>query len=176
MTLIMGIDPGLNASAALLQRDWNRHGHFAYRFVDMVDLDTEPDGENRQIDVAALGALLERFDPDVVVIENVQPMPSIPDPRTGQRRSMGAASSFRFGMAVGMIRATVKAYALPIELVHPISWKKHFGLKGSDKKQDSACIKQLVPNAADFITLVKHHGRADAGLLALYYAQKTGMV
>ncbi len=171
----MSVDPGINASAALLRRDWNRHGRFDYRILDMVDLETCEDGTNRQIDVAALGALIERWNADHAVIENVQPMPSIPGP-DGLRRSMGAASAFRFGMAAGMIRATILAYEIPLTLVHPISWKRHFGLKGPDKQQSAPCLLQYCPEAAQFITLKKHHGRAEAGLLALYHAQKTGFV
>lgn len=169
--LIAGFDPGINASAALLSYG----GDEPARFVDMVDIPTIPDGEKRQLDGEAIGALLERWEPDVAVVENVQPMPSIPGP-DGLRRSMGAASSFRFGMACGMIRGVLMAYQVPVVLVHPQSWKRHFGLKGGDKKQGVEVILRLRPEAARFITLVKHHGKADAGLMALWYAERRGML
>lgn len=89
---------------------------------------------------------------------------------------MGAASSFRFGMACGMIRGVLMAYQVPVVLVHPQSWKRHFGLKGGDKKQGVEVILRLRPEAARFITLVKHHGKADAGLMALWYAERRGML
>lgn len=168
---LISIDPGLNSSAALL-----RFGHNSGTvFLDMVDLPTRADGEKRQIDVPGLCELLERWEPDLAVVENVQPMPSIPG-ANGLRRSMGAASSFRFGMACGMIRATLEAYELPVDLVHPQSWKRHFGLKGADKQPGVELIKSLQPETAQFITLKKHHGRSDAGLLALYYANKRGLL
>lgn len=174
MTRIAAFDPGINASAVLL-----KHGaemaDFETHFVDMVDLKTVPDGENRQLDVDFICDLLERWEPDVAVIENVQPMPSIPGPG-GERRSMGAASSFRFGLACGMIRGVVRAYQVPVVMCHPQSWKRHFGLKGSDKKQGVEVIKRIQPSAVPFITLVKHHGRADAGLMALWHAEKIGML
>ena len=171
--LIMAVDPGINASAALLS--YGDGGNQPTRFLDMVDLDTLPDGEKRQIDGEALGALLERWEPDQSVVENVQPMPSIPG-ADGQRRSMGAASAFRFGMACGTIRGVLMAYQVPVELVHPQSWKRHFKLKGPDKKLGVELLKSLRPEVVEFITLVKHHGRADAGLMALWYAEKRGML
>jgi hypothetical protein len=171
---VAAFDPGINASAALLV-----HGaemdDFASHFLNMVDLKTVPDGENRQLDVDHICDLLDRWEPDVAVIENVQPMPSIPG-KDGLRRSMGAASSFRFGLACGMIRGVVRAYQVPVVMVHPQSWKRSFGLKGSDKKQDAAKLLELHPAAAKFITLQKHHGRADAGLMAAWYAEKRGML
>lgn len=182
--LIMGVDPGINASAALL-----RHGSGGEmddagdtEFIDMVDLGTESDGENRQIDVGELGELLERWDPDVAVVENVQPMPSIPDKATGVRRSMGAASAFRFGLACGMIRATIRAYQIETVMVHPRTWTKHFKLSGGGKTPtqfkaaQSEFLLQLQPSAKRFITLVKHHNRANAGLVGLWYAEKRGIL
>jgi len=172
---IMAIDPGgVNASAALLLHG-GEMDDFSTIFLDMVDLKTCADGENRQIDGKALANILERWEPDVAIIENVQPMPAIPD-KEGNRRSMGAASSFRFGLGCGIIRGVVMAYQIPIVMCHPRSWKSHYKLKGSDKQQDIALIKQIHPSSEKFITLMKHHGRADAGLMAAWYAEKQGML
>jgi hypothetical protein len=171
---IAAFDPGINGSAALLSHG----GDFdpgTPQFVDMVDLATIPDGEKRQLDASFICDLMEKWIPDAVVIENVQPMPSIPG-ADGARRSMGAASSFRFGLACGMIRGVVAVYTTPVTMVHPQSWKRHFGLKGADKKPGVALIKKLYPSCEPFITLVKHHGRADAGLMAAWYAEKRGML
>ena len=167
----MGVDPGINASVAFLEFGEGRPSEF----IAMLDLPTMDDGENRQIDAEKFSDYLEKFSPDIAVIENVQPMPSIPG-ADGARRSMGAASSFRFGLACGMIRGVVRAYQVPVVMVHPQSWKRSFGLKGSDKKQDAAKLLELHPAAAKFITLQKHHGRADAGLMAVWYAEKRGML
>lgn len=163
---VAAFDPGINGSAALL-----RSGEF----LDMVDLATIPDGENRQLDAGFICDLLERWVPDEVVIENVQPMPSIPG-ADGVRRSMGAASSFRFGLACGMIRGIVAVYGIPVTMVHPQSWKRHFGLKGADKKPHVELIKDRYPSSAPFITLAKHHGRADAGLMAAWHAERAGLL
>jgi hypothetical protein len=168
MLRIAAFDPGLNASAALLC-----DGHF----LDMVDIRKVPDGENQQLDAGHICDLLEAWVPDAVVIENVQPMPSAPwKHKEGKRITMGAASAFRFGLACGMIRGVVAVYGLPVTMVHPQSWTRHFGLKGGDKKPHVALIKDRYPSSAPFITLVKHHGRADAGLMAAWYSEKRGML
>lgn len=175
MPRIAAFDPGgVSASAALLLHG-GEMDDFSTIFLDMVDLKTCPDGENRQIDGAALADILERWEPDVAVIENVQPMPSIPGPN-GERRSMGAASSFRFGLGCGIIRGVVAAYQIPIVMCHPRSWKAHFGFKGSDKQMSIDLIKSRYPETAKFLTLKKHHGKADACCLAAYYAAKRGML
>lgn len=176
---IMGIDPGLKGSAALLRRDINRHGRLASTFLDMVDLEIEPDGEKRnQIDAGFLCDLLERWNPDVVVLENVRP--AVHGNKFGgggeEKSSMSPSDAFRFGLCCGMIRGIVKAYQLQLVMVDPRKWTHSFGLKGGDKKPHIACIKELAPSSRRFITLVKHDGRADAGLIALWYSNRTGMV
>lgn len=167
--MIIGIDPGQNASAAFM-------GLMSREFIDIVDLKTVADGENRQIDVNHLASLLEKYEPDHAVIENVQPMPSIPDKFTGQRRSMGAASAFRFGLACGMIRGVIRAFDIPVTMVTPQSWQRHFELKGSDKKPHIEAIKKLYPSSVRFITRQMDHGRADAGLIVAWYVERREML
>lgn len=166
--IIIAIDPGLSGAAAIM-------GLMSREFLDIVDLRTVADGENRQIDAAHLAGLLERYEPDHAVIENVQPMPSIPG-KDGQRRAMGAASAFRFGLSCGIIRGVIRAYEIPVTMVHPQSWQRHFELSGADKRPHLQAIRRLYPSAAKFITRAGHDGRADAGLMAAWYCEKRGML
>lgn len=182
---IMGIDPGLHGAAALLRRDINRHGRLASTFLDFADLETIPDGEKRnQIDVEHLCELLEKWNPDVVVLENVRPAVhgnkfggDFDGVRGGKEKSsMSPSDAFRFGLACGMIRATVMAYKLELVMVDPRSWTHYFKLKGGNKDPHIALIKQIAPSCVPYITLKKHDGRADAGLMALWHSDKTGMM
>lgn len=178
---IMGIDPGLRGAAALLRRGWNRHGRFSYTFLDMADLETVEieNRSHRQLDTRHLRRLIERWDPDIVVLEDVQPPVrgnKFGGPDEQRMSNMSASDAFRFGRTCGIIYGIVCAYEIEPVMVNPRSWKHHFGLKGSDKKPHVACIKQLAPSSAPFITLAKHDGRADAALMALWHAQKTGFV
>lgn len=167
---LLCIDPGLSGGIAVLLIEGGRR-----EVLHACDIPTRPDGSNRQVDVAAVCGLIEKFNPDDAVIENVGAMPSIPGP-DGERRSMGAASSFRFGFAVGQIRAVCECYGLDPKLIVPRVWKNHFGLKGSQKGQSRDTARRLCPSALPFLTLKMHHGRAEAILMGLYVADKRGMI
>lgn len=176
---IAAFDPGLHGAAALLRRDLNRHGVLASTFLDMVDLPTIPDGETRkQIDVPFIGQLLERWNPDIAIVENVQvavPPQAATTGGGGRRSAMSPSDAFRFGLSCGMIRGAIAAYNIDIVMVHPRTWTAAFQLKGGDKRPHVAKIKELEPSCREFITLAKHDGRADAGLMALWYAEQIGV-
>lgn len=179
---VAAFDPGLHGAAALLEHDLNRHGVLSYHFEEMVDIPTIEDGETRrQIDVAFVGALLERWDPDVVVIENVRPAVFRGGPvgPTGEEKSsMSPSDAFRFGLACGMLRGCVKAYGYDPVMVDPRSWTSSLKLRGGTKfkAEHAALIKALVPSARKWIMLAKHDGRADAACMAYWYVQKRGML
>jgi hypothetical protein len=161
---LLAIDPGLSGAFCFMR---------AGVIVELGDMPTLPDGSNRQIDVMALCRRIDKHKPTHAVIENVQPMPSIPG-ANGVRRGMGAASSFRFGFAVGQARALVACYGMELRLVHPQSWKRWAGLSGPDKEKSRLKALELFPAAAPLIPLKKHHGRAEALLLALYGLDSIG--
>lgn len=163
---LVAFDPGLSGAACFMKDG---------SVVEIIDMPTLPDGSNRQVDVMALCRRIDRWKPRYAIIENVQPMPSIPG-ADGARRGMGAASSFRFGFAVGQIRATAVCYGINVRLVHPQSWKRHFGLKGSDKEQSRQKARELMPVVAGHLARVKDHNRAESVLLAIYGRDTLGML
>lgn len=136
---------------------------------------TLADGSNRQLDIPALCRRIDKWAPRHAIIENVQPMPSIPG-ANGVRRGMGAASSFRFGFATGQARALVTCYGMEVRLVHPQSWKRWAGLKGPDKEQSRQKALAMMPAAAPWLTRKKDHNRAEAILLALYALDTLGFL
>lgn len=75
----------------------------------------------------------------------------------------GVSSTFKFGRAVGAIDAVCEAFRSPIHYITPQKWKKNLGLS-ANKDESLVLAKQLFPNAP--ITLKKHHGLAEALLLA----------
>ena len=163
---LMAADPGLSGGLCFVKDGL---------VVDLLDMPTLPDGTNRQVDVRALCRRIDKWKPRHAIIENVQPMPSIPG-LDGVRRGMGAASSFRFGFATGQIRATATCYGMEIRLVHPQSWKRWAGLKGSDKEQSRQKALQLMPGAVRWLSLRKDHNKAESLLLALYGLDTLGML
>jgi len=151
--LIIGIDPGITGAIAALD-------HTGLLSVDDIPTMACGKGGRRrkhQVNAAGLSALLmERVDGRsnevLVVLERVNSMP-------GQ----GVAGVFSLGDTFGSIRGVVAALGLPLELVTPQTWKKHFRLP-SDKELARAKAIELYPGAP--LGRVKDHGRAEAILIA----------
>ncbi len=163
---LLAVDPGLSGGLCFMK---------AGAVVEVLDMPTIADGTNRQLDVMAICRRIDKWQPRIAIIENVQPMPSIPG-KDGLRRGMGAASSFRFGFAVGQIRAIAVCYGMEVRLIHPNSWKRTFGLKGPDKELSRQKALELMPAAALWLSRKRDHNRAEACLLALYGAERRGFL
>ncbi len=164
MAIIIGIDPGISGAACAFYRADHEGPEF---IADVIDLPAIDDGKRREIDVPKFVAWVRKTCPAHAFVENVQPMPSIPD-KFGNRRTMGAATTFRFGMVVGQIRATFACCGIPISLIHPQVWKRFYELKGADKEQSRQKALELHPEASHWLRRKKDDGRAEAILLARY--------
>lgn len=99
----------------------------------------------------------------IIAIESVHSMP-------GQ----GVRSTFDFGMNFGIWLGVIAALNIPMELVTPQEWKKHYGLIGKDKDASRIIAVQLFPQMAMELKLKKYNGRAEALLLAEYLRRKAG--
>lgn len=163
MEVIIGVDPGINGSAAAFLRGDNEGPPM---IVDAIDLPTEPDGEKRQIAVLEFSAWLRRMRARRAFIERVTPMPSQPGLLGELRRSMGATSAFRFGGAVYAIRTTCRLSGVTVFPVTPAVWKKHFDLIKTGKEESRQLAIEMFPEAAPFLKRKKDHQRAEAMLIA----------
>lgn len=154
---VMGIDPGLS-------------GAISWYFPDEAHLITAEDMPvvDKNVDAAKLARRVKQMQPDVVILEQVQAMPSIPG-KDGKRRSMGAASAFKFGVGYGQVQGVVAALGIPVALVTPGKWKRYFGLS-SDKEQSRAAAIKLWPSSEAF-ERKKDEARAEAALIAKYGAE-----
>lgn len=169
---IVGIDTGINGGAAAIEVVAGPSFSPYLKVIDIMDLPTVGEGPSRIINATALQQWLGQIGPQSVAIEHVFAMPSQAD-KGGHRRGMGAASAFRFGEAKGALRATVACCGLPLVMVVPTVWKKHFGLKGPDKERSRLYALNRVPSASRWLQRKMDHGRAEALLLAVYHAEKT---
>jgi hypothetical protein len=144
----MGVDPGLKGGIAFyFPSHPNR--------VSAEDMPTV----NQQIDAHTLGRRIEQLRPDVAIIELV-----------GARPGQGVSSMFNFGEGCGAIRGVLVALNVPITFVPPSTWKKHFRLS-KDKDESRQRALELFPVSRDLFTLKKHEGRAEAALIARFYAE-----
>ena len=147
---ICAVDPGLSGAVA-----------FYYPDHHLIEVDDMPvaDGD---VDVASLALRIRYRCPDLAVVERVGAMPK-----------QGVSSTFKFGTGYGMVRGVIAACKIPMVLVTPAKWKRHMNLS-SDKEQGRAKALETWPGQAELFRLKKHHGRAEACLLALY-AHKQGI-
>jgi hypothetical protein len=148
MTVIMGIDPGISGAVA-----------FYFPVVPArIAVDDVPVAGG-EINVSELARMIRIHRPTVAVIERVSAMPG-----------NGAVSMFNFGRSYGDVRGVIGALDIPLHFVTPQKWKKYFGLS-ADKDESRLRAIRMFPAVAEQFKLKKHHGRAEAALIALYGAE-----
>jgi crossover junction endodeoxyribonuclease RuvC len=147
--IIAGIDPGLSGAIAFFVPSHNRVAVY-----DMPVIDGE-------VDVIALGQLARAHWPEMAIIEKVGAMPG-----------NGSVSMFNFGRSVGCVLGAFGALYVPMHSVTPQKWKSEYGLIGQDKEASRKLAIELFPAIAGDLKLKKHHGRAEAALIAMFGADK----
>lgn len=162
--LILGVDPGLRGSLALLEAK-------SKRLVAVTDVLIRMHGNKRQLDAEALAIYLEMFTGRIAfaVVEDVSAM-TYTDAE-GKIRGQGAAASFSFGYSAGVIEGTLAALSIPIKKVRPAIWKTLLGL-GSSKSESISLAKKLFPDHLQSFKRQKDDGRAEAALLAWFGADR----
>lgn len=143
---ILGVDPGASGAISFYYPE-------APELITVEDMPVV-DGST---DVTTLAQRIAMMTPDVAFVEQVGSMP-------GQ----GVASTFKFGASYGAALGIIAALKIPLHLVRPQKWKKHFGLS-SDKERSRALGLRLWPST-DLFARKKDEGRAEAALIARYGA------
>ena len=155
--IVLGIDPGVSGAYAIY--DTSTGTIFA------ADAPTV----GKDLDAAGFAAEIAKWKPDRAVIERVGSMPN-----------QGLSSTFRFGVAYGVVQGVVAAQNIPVEFATPGKWKAYDGLAsslppGPARKQD---LKEksreralhLWPARSELFRRKKDDGRAEAALLAKFCA------
>ena len=154
---IIGIDPGLSGGIAILDNS---------KVVKLFDMPIMPDGKKnkRQLNSALLVKLIKdnikNLEDTVMVVEQVNAMP-------GQ----GVTSMFNFGQTFGAIKGICAALGLPIFLVRPAKWKKHFELINSSKDSSRTKAIEMYPFISERLSKKKDVNKSDAILIARYYSE-----
>ena len=148
----IGIDPGLTGAVAVLSAEGSLE---ALADIPVLTLKVQR-GTKQVYDVPGMVALLEPYRglQVHVSIEESQAMP-------GQ----GTRSMLTIGFGYGLWIGILASLELPYTPVRPAIWKRSMGL-GKDKEASRLRAQQLYPGAD--LRLKKHHGRAEALLLASY--------
>lgn len=151
MTVLLGIDPGLNGGIAVVNGNC---------VLAVIDIPTHGVKSKRRVDVFQFLRFIKKWQPQAAFIE-----------RAGSRPGQGSSSGFSYGRAVGALEAVVSCAGVPLTVVEPAKWKRKLGLPGGDKAKEAARQRaiQLFPTCNDF-ERKKDHGRAEAALIAYYGA------
>jgi hypothetical protein len=162
--IYLGIDPGITGAVAAIHED----GEIEFYDTPIVSVQSRKKTTN-SLDPYACVALLRKFcSPySYVAMEKVNAMPGIG--AGGARVSIGATSAFNFGAGYGIWLGILAALDMRTQLISPPRWKKAM-MEDMGKEKDASRVRarQMFPQAASSLDLKKHHGRADALLLAEY--------
>lgn len=159
---ILGIDPGKTGAFAIFNPLVSAQSGLRWVLWDVPILEDE-------VDVRTLRDILRKYSPDLAVLERGSGMPSIEG-----KRSMGAAGAYNYGDTNGSIRATIQCCDIPLRRIVPAQWKRFHLLLKSDKEASRQRALTLFPEMAASLNLKRHHGRAEAMLIASFGADKYG--
>jgi crossover junction endodeoxyribonuclease RuvC len=157
MKRYIGIDPGLSGAVAVLPEGWI--------FDTPTAIVSSGKRQRREYLEAEMAAMLAPFVEDsVAAIEKVHAMPR-----------QGVASMFTMGVGLGVWRGILAALGIPFDLVTPQRWKAVM-MDGMGKEKEAARTRalQLFPGLTPSLRLKKHHGRAEALLIAEYRRRLEG--
>jgi crossover junction endodeoxyribonuclease RuvC len=152
---VVGIDPGIRGGLALVELNDGAMPEL----VVAIDIPVTGVGPKERVDALAIRTWVMTHQPQHAFIERAQAMPK-----------QGASSGFKYGRATGAIEAVIACCEIPLTIVEPAQWKRHYQLRGGDKEAGRQRALMLFPSAHALLARKKDHGRADASLIALYGA------
>jgi crossover junction endodeoxyribonuclease RuvC len=148
---IVGIDPGMTGALAYYTADHPS-------FVTCEDMPVVA----KTVNAAILASRIRQMRPTVAVVEIASTRPGL-----------SSQSVLKTGTGYGVILGVLAALEIPTHLVTPQVWKKHFRLD-SDKDKSRNLATRLWPEFAERFARVKDDGRAEAALMARWYAETQG--
>lgn len=163
LRLTFGIDPGLSGAIATL--------------VDgvpgpILDMPTFDNGKANEVDARELARFVRdtrAANPGAYVSACIEMVRAMPNKQGEQKRTMGAQSSFNFGDGFGQVKSVFRVLGISPRLAEARTWKRHYGLIGSEKDDARLLAIRRFPSVAEQLQRKKDCGRADALLLALWH-------
>ncbi len=173
MKTYVGVDPGKTGCVAFL---WPSEPRIAFFDAELIS-------------ISILAELLEKEEEPFVLLEKVQVMPgsvrrrfqaglAAGEPGEQVEVGQGRVSILNYGINYGEYLGLLKALKIPYGEIYSQSWKREFLLFGLKlplsvvKQRSIDTAKHLFPEIAVDLKLKKHHGRAEALLIAEYARRK----
>jgi crossover junction endodeoxyribonuclease RuvC len=154
---IVAIDPGLDGALAYLQLV----GPNTVTRLAVLDMPTIALPGKRIVDGAEVARWVRARYPNVCVVEQV-----------ASRPKQGVVSVFSFGRALGTVEGVIHACGISLERVTPQVWQRATGVLSVADPRGRAL--ELLPRARGLLDRKKDIGRADALLMAFWWANKGG--
>lgn len=161
--IYIGVDPGLYGALAVWEPRAQR-----LEVHDMPTLRLKPRSTARTLDAVALATLADAVCGGQSIALGVIEQ-AIAMQRDKGRQS--AAAVHKNGANWGMAYMAMVAQFVPVDIVPAHAWKAHMRCPAA-KDGARARASQMMPRHAHLWPLVKHDGRAEAALLALYAEQR----
>ncbi|OUX46467.1 MAG: crossover junction endodeoxyribonuclease [Candidatus Pelagibacter sp. TMED275] len=157
--LIIGIDPGISGAICFFENG---------KIIDVIDMPNMSEGKKnkKQVNGAQISNEIKqriankKNDEIKVVIEQVAAMP-------GQ----GVTSMFNFGQSFGVLKGICSALQLSTYFIRPAKWKKYFNLINSSKDASRTKAIEIFPYFSSNLSKKKDSNKADAILIASYFAE-----
>ena len=147
----MGCDVGNNGAFALIVDG------VLESVVDMPIVEIKRGKTNKKkVSAQALVGIIKEMNPTCAAVEAV-----------GARPNQGVSSMFSFGRSAGVIEGVLAALQVPVTYVQPAVWARTMN-KGYGKDASRHRAMELFPDKQDWFKLVKHDGRAEAVLIAMW--------
>ena len=157
--LIIGIDPGISGAICFFENG---------EIKDVIDMPVMAEGKKNKKQINGsqifneISTRIKNYKSENinVVIEQVSAMP-------GQ----GVTSMFNFGQSFGVLKGICAAMQLPIFLVRPAKWKKHFELINSQKDSSRTKTIEMYPKLSNQLAKKKDVNKNDAILIARFFSE-----
>lgn len=156
--LFIGIDPGLTGAIAVLDDSG--------KCLFLSDCPTEKKSVKIAVSPKGISQLMADIKKLKGKIHALLEEP-IAMPKNG--RAMGVSSMLSYGRGVGVWEGALSSTGIEFDTVHPRVWKsKLLPSQRRDKSNSIKAAKKLFPDARKKLANRKHHGRAEALLIAYY--------
>jgi crossover junction endodeoxyribonuclease RuvC len=157
MSIILGIDPGLDGAIAVLTE--------AGELVAIHDMPTLEDGAKgrRAVNPALFASIIYASQATVAFCELVGPRPTD-----------GTTGAFGFGRSRGIIEGVLAAAGIPLAMIAPPVWKRAANIAPGKENKDSARSVAISrwPSKAALFARKCDFDRAEAALIAVAGTQK----
>jgi crossover junction endodeoxyribonuclease RuvC len=159
MTIIIGIDPGLDGALAVLT-----HGG---ELIEIHDMPTLLDGAKgrRAVNPALFASIIYSTQATRAYCELIGPRPTD-----------GTTGAFGFGRTRGIIEGVLAAAGVPLAMIAPPSWKRVAGIAPGKENKDSARSVAISrwPSQAALFARKCDCDRAEAALIGVAGLMRVG--